>query len=94
MSESEVARLRLELEEQARAALLGLYGFAEVGRHQVITHKMERMGASWQALAEKVGQLEATRILIEIEQRIDEEKHVPLLHAEVHQQAPPDYQNG
>jgi hypothetical protein len=94
MPESEVARLRRELEEQARAAWLGLHGFAEVGRHQAITHKMECMGASWQALAEKGGQQEATRILIEIEQRIDEESHVPLLYADAHQQATQDHQNG
>jgi hypothetical protein len=79
MPESEVAYLRRELEEQAQSAWLGLYGFAEVGRHQAVTSKMERMGEAFQALAEKVGLREATRILIEIEQGIEEERVTPLL---------------
>jgi hypothetical protein len=94
MPDSEIARLRRELEEQAQSAWRGLYGFAEVGKHQFITNKMERMGATWQALAKKVGLQEATRILIEIERDIDKEKTTPLMHAEADQQVRQGNQNG
>jgi hypothetical protein len=73
MSKSEVARLRRQLLEQTQAAWLGLYGFAEVGRHQAITSKMERMGETLQALVQKVGEQEAARILIEIESCVEKE---------------------
>lgn len=94
MPESEIARLRCELEEQAQAAWQGLYGLGQVGRHQTITRKMERMGETFHALVEEVGTQEATRILIEIEQGIEEKSRTPLLHAQDHQQAPRGYQNG
>lgn len=44
-NQSEVARLKAQLNAECEAARLAMYGYAEVARHEVITAKMERMGA-------------------------------------------------
>jgi hypothetical protein len=91
MSESEVLKLRQQLQEQAQAAQMGLYGFAQVGRHQAITSRMERMGETLQALIEKVGKQEAARILIEIEEHLYEGHPPHLINTDAQQQAPQSY---
>lgn len=67
MSQSEVARLRQELEESAHAAWMGLYGLAEgVAKHQTITMRMEGISQTLQELADVVGEEQAMQIWIEV----------------------------
>ncbi len=71
MSNSEIARLRQELEASTHAAWLGLHGLAEVGKHITITRRMENMTASIQALADVVGDEQAIQVWIEIESQLE-----------------------
>ena len=67
MSQSEVARLRQELEASAHAAWMGMHGLAEgVAKHQTIIQRMENMTQVIDALAEFVGDEEAMQIWIEV----------------------------
>jgi len=64
---SEVARLRYQIEQEYRAAELAMNGFAMgVSRHDFINAKMERVGECRKELAQFVGDLEATRICVEV----------------------------
>jgi hypothetical protein len=64
---SEVARLRYRIDQEYRAAELALYGFAAgVSRHDFINAKMDRVGECRKELAQFVGDLEATRICVEV----------------------------
>lgn len=75
MSQSEVARLRQELEASAHAAWMGLHGLAEgVAKHQTITKRMESMQQTFQALADAVGDEEAMQIWIEVGNQQEEGK--------------------
>lgn len=85
MSNSEVARLRQELETSANAAWLGLYGLASVGKHITITKHMENMAQSIQALAGIVGEEQAMQVWIEIgnqqeAEQIGNQPHEPEQH--------------
>ena len=67
MSQSEVARLRQELEESAHAAWMGLHGLAAgVAKHQTIIKRMEDIQQAFQALADAVGEEQAMQIWIEV----------------------------
>jgi hypothetical protein len=63
MSESDVARIRRQIEDEYIAAKLGLSGLAEgTARHRFITKRMENMWEQFQQLVQVVGQAEAHRI--------------------------------
>jgi hypothetical protein len=55
MSGSEVAKLREQLDEICIAMHRGLYDYAIVGKHEVITHKYEMLGKTQERLASYVG---------------------------------------
>jgi hypothetical protein len=73
MSESEVARLRQEIEAECIAAQQGLQGFAAVARHAIITHRYNQMGALTDQLAQYVGEQEATAISTQIYMHVMDE---------------------
>lgn len=64
---SEVARLRYQIEQEYRAAELAMNGLAlGTARHDFINVKMDRVGECRQQLAQFVGDVEATRICVEV----------------------------
>jgi hypothetical protein len=64
--ESEVARLRSQIEAEYVAAQRGLQGFAVVARHKFITTCMDNMGRYHRQLVEIVGEEEATDIVAQV----------------------------
>ena len=63
-NKSEVARLKQQLDEECAAARRALYSFAEAGKHEYITQKMENVGRVHDELIERVGEMEATEMLV------------------------------
>lgn len=59
MGGSEVAKLRQQLDEICVAMHRGLYEYATVGKHAVITHKYELLGETQERLAVYVGKEQA-----------------------------------
>ncbi|GCE14177.1 hypothetical protein [Tengunoibacter tsumagoiensis] len=66
-NQSEVARIRAQIEAELSGAKQGLEGFAETAKHRFIT---ERMAAGCNEIAEVVGAQEARRIVCEIMEKI------------------------
>jgi hypothetical protein len=62
---SEVARLKECLRMEAEAAFQGLYGYAEVAKHEVIHQKLERMGEAFEQLKRHMGEDEAALFMID-----------------------------
>lgn len=62
---SEVARLREQIEIQSKAAWQGFYGYAQVGRHELITHRFEQLGESFVQLSEEIGPDAAIAVVAE-----------------------------
>jgi uncharacterized protein YoaH (UPF0181 family) len=70
---SEVARMRQHIAAEYLSAQLGLFGLAEgTTRHSFITTKMERMGESFETLAEMMGKGQAIQIVAETLQEVPE----------------------
>ena len=63
-NQSEVARLKAQLDAEYQAARLAMTGYAEVARHEYITTRMERMGALHEELRGLVGDEKATEALV------------------------------
>ena len=64
MSESEVARLRRQIESELEAMQRGMHGFAlGSSRHQFIHKRMERVGSCQDKLIAVVGEDEADEIV-------------------------------
>jgi len=59
MGGSEVAKLRQQLDEICTAMHRGLYDYATVGKHAIITHKYELLGKTQERLALYVGKEQA-----------------------------------
>src|SRR5262245_40917904 len=72
MSESEVARLRQQIEAECLAAQQGLQAFASVARHEIITHRFNQVGALADQLAQHVGEEEANAIAAQIYMHVSE----------------------
>ena len=66
---SEVARLREQIEMQSKAAWQGFYGYAEVGKHELITHRFEQLGESFEHLSREIGPDAAIAVVIEALER-------------------------
>ncbi len=66
-NQSEVARLKAQIEAEIQAAQWALYG-ASLGaaQHQFITCRMERMGILHEELKELVGEEEGIRLLVQV----------------------------
>jgi len=63
-SQSEIARLIQQLDAECAAARLAMTGYAETAKHEVITARMERMGALHEELKGIIGEREATEVLV------------------------------
>ncbi len=64
MPQSEVARLKQQIEEEYEAAQRGLNGLASgTARHEFITAKMERIAVAHEKLIELVGPEEAVSLV-------------------------------
>lgn len=74
MGQSEIARVRQHFAAEYLSAQLGFSGLAEgTSRHQFITNKMERMGESFETLAEMMGKEQAIQILADTLQEVPEQ---------------------
>jgi hypothetical protein len=62
---SEVARLKECLRLEAEAAFQGLYGYAEVAKHEIIHQKLERVGEVFEQLKEQIGEEEAALFMLD-----------------------------
>jgi len=62
---SEVARLKECLRLEAEAAFQGLYGYAEVAKHEVIQQKLERVGEAFDQLKEYMDEDEAALFMLD-----------------------------
>jgi len=74
MSQSEIARLRQQLEAEYTAACRGLHGYATVGRHEIITNRFNRAGQYTDQLAQLVEEEEALHISTQIYIQVSEEE--------------------
>ena len=64
MSESEVARIRRQIEEELEAIQRGMYGVAAgQARHKFIRARMDRIDGYRDTLAGYVGEADATKIV-------------------------------
>lgn len=64
-SNSEVARIRRQIEEEYLAAQHGLQGFAVTAQHAFITARMEQVWVLRERLVLHVGEDEASRLMCE-----------------------------
>jgi hypothetical protein len=65
MPESEVARIRRQIELECEAMERGFRGFAIVARHDFINHKLSKIGACQEQLEQLVGEDEARKVVAE-----------------------------
>jgi hypothetical protein len=65
MPESEVARLKEQIERECQAMQLGFSGYAAVGRHEIIANRYKALGKYMEQLDALVGEEEATNIVAE-----------------------------
>ncbi len=84
---SEIARMRQQIAAEYLSAQLGFFGLAEgTTRHSFITTKMERMGASFEALAEMMGKDQAIQIVAQTLQEVPEQAtRQDILHILLHE---------
>ena len=72
---SEVARLRMQIDQEFEAMRNGLYGLsAGSTKHQFIETKMQRIGAYEDQLATHVGKEESARVTCQAYMRVMEEQ--------------------
>ncbi|MFL5692309.1 MAG: hypothetical protein ACJ795_10925 [Ktedonobacteraceae bacterium] len=62
MNNSEIARIREQIELESAAMKFALYGFATVAKHEFISHKYDAIGKCQEQLGALVGEEEATDI--------------------------------
>lgn len=62
---SEVARLKECLRLEAESAFQGLYGYAEVAKHEIIHQKLERMGETFEQLKQYMDEDEAASFMLD-----------------------------
>ena len=66
-NQSEVARLKAQIEAEIQAARWALHGAClGAAQHQFITCRMERMGMLHEELKERVGEEEGIRLLVQV----------------------------
>jgi hypothetical protein len=74
MGQSDIAQMRQHIAAEYLSAQLGLFGLAEgTTRHSFITTKMERMGESFDTLAEMMGKEQAIQIVADTLQEVPEQ---------------------
>jgi len=62
---SEIARLKECLRLEAESAFQGLYGYAEVAKHEIIHQKLERVGEVFEQLKQFMGEDEAASFMLD-----------------------------
>lgn len=62
---SEVARLKECLRLETEAAFQGLYGYAEVAKHEIIHQQLERVGEVFEQLKQHMGEDEAVSFMLD-----------------------------
>jgi len=62
---SEVARLKECLRLEAESAFQGLYGYAEVTKHQIIHQRLERVGKVFEQLKQHMDEEEAASLMLD-----------------------------
>jgi hypothetical protein len=62
---SEIARIRTEIDLQLDSLELCMHGPAVVARHEVISHRMQRLGVCMDDLAKQVGEDKAVEEIYE-----------------------------
>src|SRR5258708_1384118 len=65
MNNSEVARIRQQIELESAAMKFAMYGFATVAKHDFISHKYEAIGKCQEQLETLVSEEEATDITVQ-----------------------------
>jgi hypothetical protein len=87
VGQSEVARVRQKIAAEYRAAQLGVSGLAAgTSRHEIISHKMGCIGASFETLAQTMGKEQAIRIVAQTLQEVPERAtRQDILHVMLHQ---------
>jgi hypothetical protein len=65
-NQSEVARLRQQIEAEYQAAAQAMTGFSQVAKHEFITARIERIGVHQEHLAALVGEQASMQIVCEI----------------------------
>ncbi len=61
---SEVAQLRERLQLEAASLYQGLYGYAEVAKHQIIQQRLQGFGETFQQLKQHIGEEEAANFML------------------------------
>ena len=64
--QSEVARLRQQIDEECAAMQRAMTGFARTASHNIINQRFESIEAVQQQLAKLVGEEEAAAVMVEI----------------------------
>jgi hypothetical protein len=64
VAESEVMRLVQELELRCQAACLGMRGYAEVAKHEIIANRFDAIGRCQDELEKLIGPEEANRTVV------------------------------
>ncbi len=71
MSQSEVVRIRAQIDTEAAGFRRGLHGYAATTRHEIITNRYNRLGEHFQQLSARIGPFEAMK---EVSEAL--EKHI------------------
>jgi hypothetical protein len=70
MAESELARMRREIEETYAAMQQGLSGLAVTGRHEIIRHKHQQLADQQERLEQLVGTEAARTMMVEAQDQV------------------------
>ncbi|QBD79004.1 hypothetical protein EPA93_24665 [Ktedonosporobacter rubrisoli] len=70
MQESEVARVRQQIEEECEALHRALSGFAVASRHDIIHSRYKQLGNYQERLEKLMGEQAARETIVEIYQRL------------------------
>ncbi|HLI90668.1 MAG TPA: hypothetical protein VKV37_18405 [Ktedonobacteraceae bacterium] len=66
MAQSEVARIRAQIEEECKGMRNGLYGYAITAKHDFIQARYNRLGELQDELARYVGEHQAMQEIVEL----------------------------
>ena len=75
MSGSEVAALRQRIEEEIASMHRLMNGPAVVGRHEIIHHKMQKLGVYHHELKQLVGEEQAVEVLYQAHSLLEGDSH-------------------
>src|SRR5205807_2715287 len=64
-NQSEVARIREQIDQEVSAMQQAMQGFASVARHEIIAHHYKALDSYYEALTTQVGETAATEVMIE-----------------------------